>query len=204
MADSKQQQTLSSGLLPDITYGMPNSARIITTVDNNGKSRFVPQRAPRLYRDRGGYAVTFNYVTDELPLKMQGDIDLNGFLTDDAASPTSYIHTGNRIVNERGMTFTTVNFSPGVHTSMHRTLSVDFVVVVEGQLELELDSGESLRLSPGDVVVQRQTMHRWTNPSQDRPARIITVTSPAQALVINGKELDQEGFSVDGMGSKST
>jgi hypothetical protein len=45
---------------------------------------------------------------------------------------------------------------------MHRTATTDFDLVLEGELVLELDEGE-IELSPGDVVVQNGTFHRWVN-----------------------------------------
>lgn len=53
-----------------------------------------------------------------------------------------------------------------------------------------------------DVIVQRQTMHKWRNPSKTKPARMVSVISPAKSLVVAGKELGLEGFSVDSMGSR--
>lgn len=47
---------------------------------------------------------------------------------------------------------------------MHRTATLDFVLVVSGEVFLELDDGE-VQLHPGDVVVQNGTNHRWDNRS---------------------------------------
>ena len=47
---------------------------------------------------------------------------------------------------------------------MHRTRTLDYVVLVEGELVLILDDGEVI-LKPGDVVVQRGTDHAWENRS---------------------------------------
>ena len=57
---------------------------------------------------------------------------------------------------------------------MHATESVDFGVVIEGELDLELDDGATRTLRPGTVVVQRGTRHAWRNRS-DRPARVAFV-----------------------------
>jgi mannose-6-phosphate isomerase-like protein (cupin superfamily) len=46
---------------------------------------------------------------------------------------------------------------------MHRTASLDFDIVLEGTLILELDGGQT-SLNPGDIVVQNGTSHRWVNP----------------------------------------
>jgi hypothetical protein len=57
----------------------------------------------------------------------------------------------------------------GKRTVMHRTRTLDYVVVIEGELVLILDDSE-VTLKPGDVVVQRGTDHAWENRS-DRIAR---------------------------------
>ena len=64
-------------------------------------------------------------------------------------------------------------FPPGVVSPLHRTQSVDYGIVLEGEVVLVLDDGETT-LGPGDVVVQRGTAHRWENRSQ-RTARMAFV-----------------------------
>jgi mannose-6-phosphate isomerase-like protein (cupin superfamily) len=56
---------------------------------------------------------------------------------------------------------------PGMHT----TDTIDFEVVLEGTVILELDDGAEMTLNPGDTVVQNGTRHRWKNPG-DKPARL--------------------------------
>lgn len=52
----------------------------------------------------------------------------------------------------------------GRHPLMHRTQSVDYAVVLEGEIYLLLDDSE-VKLSTGDVVIQRGTSHAWSNRS---------------------------------------
>lgn len=59
------------------------------------------------------------------------------------------------------------------HPLMHRTESVDYGVVIEGELTLVLDEGE-VQLRPGSVVVQRGTNHAWANRS-GVPCRMLFV-----------------------------
>ena len=56
---------------------------------------------------------------------------------------------------------------PGMHT----TDTIDFEVVLEGTIVLELDDGAEVTLQPGDTVVQNGTRHRWRNPG-DTPAHL--------------------------------
>lgn len=50
------------------------------------------------------------------------------------------------------------------HPLMHRTESIDFGIVLDGEMTLVLDDSE-IALDPGDVVVQRGTNHAWANRS---------------------------------------
>ncbi|KAH8166879.1 hypothetical protein CIB48_g1394 [Xylaria polymorpha] len=53
-----------------------------------------------------------------------------------------------------------IDTPPGGDSPMHRTISLDFVVLVEGEVQLTLDSGEVRDLKPGDIIIQRGTMHK--------------------------------------------
>ena len=57
---------------------------------------------------------------------------------------------------------------------MHRTDSVDYVIVLEGEIHLELDDQREKRLTAQDIVVQNGTRHAWRNRS-DRPAVLAVV-----------------------------
>lgn len=52
---------------------------------------------------------------------------------------------------------------PGMHT----TATIDFEVVLSGQVTLELDDGATKSMGPGDTVVQNGTRHRWSNPGTE-------------------------------------
>ena len=56
------------------------------------------------------------------------------------------------------------------HAHMHRTETVDYGIVLEGELVLILDEGETV-CRPGDIIIQRGTNHGWANRS-DRTCRI--------------------------------
>jgi mannose-6-phosphate isomerase-like protein (cupin superfamily) len=64
------------------------------------------------------------------------------------------------------------------HPLMHRTESVDYGIVIEGEMTLVLDDSEVL-LKPGSVVVQRGTNHAWANRS-GRPCRMLFILVDGQ------------------------
>lgn len=51
---------------------------------------------------------------------------------------------------------------------MHKTNTVDYSIVYDGEIWLELDDGETLHLNRGDVVVQNGTRHAWRNKGAKR------------------------------------
>jgi hypothetical protein len=59
-------------------------------------------------------------------------------------------------------------------SQMHATQTVDYAILLDGELWLELDDGETVHLSAGDIVVQQATRHGWRNKGE-RPATIAFV-----------------------------
>lgn len=92
---------------------------------------------------------------------------------------------------------------PGVTSPMHRTVSLDYGIVVYGEVELILDSGEKKVLKAGDVAVQRGTNHAWRNTSEKDWARMMYVLQPSLPITINGKPLDEELGHMEGVRSSS-
>ncbi|WCB93285.1 hypothetical protein DSM104299_01997 [Baekduia alba] len=70
-----------------------------------------------------------------------------------------------------GTVIRVVDIPAGARSPMHRTESVDYGIVLDGELHLVLDDGSATTLAPGDIVVQRGTDHAWENRS-DSPARM--------------------------------
>jgi quercetin dioxygenase-like cupin family protein len=57
--------------------------------------------------------------------------------------------------------------APGMHT----TETIDYAVVLDGAITLELDAGRTVELGTGDVVIQNGTRHAWRNPGE-HPATV--------------------------------
>ncbi|WJJ92553.1 cupin domain-containing protein [Neopusillimonas aromaticivorans] len=63
---------------------------------------------------------------------------------------------------------------------MHRTHSIDYAIVISGEIYALMDDGETL-MRPGDVLVQRGTNHGWSNRS-DAPALVAFVLIDAEPV----------------------
>jgi quercetin dioxygenase-like cupin family protein len=88
-----------------------------------------------------------------------------------------------------GSVIRVVDMLPGGQSPMHRTNSIDYGIVVSGEVELELDDGAKRVIGAGGIIVQRGTNHRWRNVSTDTPCRIVFMLIEAPAYVHDGVAL---------------
>ena len=81
-----------------------------------------------------------------------------------------------------GTRFAVIDFPPDNEPRMHRTETIDYVIVLEGEIEMDMD-GSTVKMKAGDVMVQRGTNHAWANRSSAR-ARVAFVLIDAVPLGI--------------------
>jgi quercetin dioxygenase-like cupin family protein len=86
-----------------------------------------------------------------------------------------------------GSVFRLVEYGPGVAPRNHRTESVDYAVVMSGEIDMEID-GATVHLRQGDVLVQRGTIHNWINRGA-KPCLIAFVLIAAKPVERAGKVL---------------
>ena len=152
--------------------------RVVTCHDSNGRS-----------------IVKSNELLTPQPIP-SGDADFQTVWT----TPTvpADLNRGDDGTQEAGLTLRggsvirIVDHLPGAQSPMHRTFSIDYGIVLTGELELELDGGEIVPLSAGDIVVQRGTNHIWRNPSADTVCRIAFVLIEAQPVLVDGKIMEAQ------------
>jgi quercetin dioxygenase-like cupin family protein len=72
-----------------------------------------------------------------------------------------------------GTRFAVIDFPPGNVPRMHRTETIDYVIVLDGEIEMDMDNS-TVKMKAGDVMVQRGTNHAWANRSDER-ARVAFV-----------------------------
>lgn len=140
-----------------------------STVLTDGPATNVKQRA-------AGNASTLLWVTDECPAAVSGASDQatrdigvppppRGTIFRIAEFPPQTggeIRDNEMVLRDFGIGTDVARGHPPRHPAIHRTRTIDYVVVLEGEIDLLLDDGE-VRLAAGDVVVQRGTNHAWIN-----------------------------------------
>ena len=72
-----------------------------------------------------------------------------------------------------------LDIAPGTKPLMHKTDTLDYVFVLAGEIVMVLDDGAEVRMRAGDIMIQRGTLHGWTNRSA-APCRIAFVLVDAQ------------------------
>lgn len=85
-----------------------------------------------------------------------------------------------------------IDFGPGLESPLHRAVSIDYGVVIEGVFELELDSGQKKIMRRGDVSVQRATAHKWRNITGNGtlPGRMLYVLLGCNDVYVNGTKME--------------
>ncbi len=91
----------------------------------------------------------------------------------------------------QGSVIRVVDMLPGKQSPMHRTNSIDYGIVLEGEIELELEDGAKRTIGQGGIIVQRGTYHLWRNTS-DKVSRIAFVLIEAPAYLHNGVPLPED------------
>ncbi|KAH8689887.1 hypothetical protein BGW36DRAFT_329247 [Talaromyces proteolyticus] len=171
--------------------GFPRVHRYITTHNRDGESVFlsssqVPECAPFHSAGEDG-ELALLYSTDTFPVQCQNEVDV--------AVYDSCLHMPPGISPENGTVFRVIDMQPLKETPMHRTVTVDYSVVLEGEVDLVLDSGQKRTLHRGDVTIQRGTAHSYRNRSNEDWCRLLFVFMPMQQLTISGKKMEEEWYS---------
>ncbi|KAK8116421.1 uncharacterized protein PG998_004702 [Apiospora kogelbergensis] len=187
MADQQQQPPV----IPEKT--LPTVYRYITTHSSEGVSTFetgIPE-AVDFERNPMGGDMFLAWSATAFPAALARDVDLDGYRAglEPTNKPASFSTAPG------GFQASYIDFHPGCAPFWHRTRTIDFGVVIEGEVLLELEGGEKRVLKKGDTVVQRGTNHAWSNPSQTEFARVFYIALDAQAPVVNGGKL-AESFGV--------
>ena len=131
--------------------------RIVTGHDANGKAivatdeRIAGTSAPnRPYINRVEI-----WSTDKMP------VDNSEAAA--AAQRHGFVVRHNYVGSGQGSVIRITEFASGVPKFMHRTETVDYAILLSGECDLELDDGKTVHMKPGDIAVQRGTMHAWVN-----------------------------------------
>ncbi|OBT64032.1 hypothetical protein VE03_06692 [Pseudogymnoascus sp. 23342-1-I1] len=179
----------------------PAPTNHITTTDPvTGKSTFHSSPNPPPFIDPlPSFRVHYIYSTTASPAggpPIKDDADLKNYESM-AAEPRVHFPTAG------GTGGCLVHFSPNPEQTKgatHTTSTLDYIFILDGAMELGLESGETRILKKGDSAVQRATKHWWRNTSRTEPAIMVAVSVGIEGAVED--EMRIEGLGKEGEGKE--
>ncbi len=152
--------------------------RIVTGHDEQGRAKvLIDEQVNNVISKRPGHAASVIWSSVGYPVDNDGDEDPSG-------RPI-----GTTIDN--GTVFRVISFGPGVAPRNHRTDSIDYAVVISGEVDMEMDD-VTIHVKAGDVLVQRGTIHNWVNKGTV-PCVIAFTIVAAKPVKAGSKTLAAEG-----------
>ena len=152
--------------------------RVVTGHDAKGHAVVkIDEVSKNIISSRPGQTACVVWTTDSFPVNNTGDAD------------EGLRKVGTTLKN--GTVFRVVEFAPGVAPRNHRTDSIDYAVVVSGEIDMELDDSV-VHLKAGDVLVQRGTIHNWVNRGT-QPCVMAFILIDAKPVEVDGKVLNAVG-----------
>ena len=175
-----------------ISYGeqlateLPPIRRFITGHDSKTTKAIVQRHDEGKWAHYNEGRLEFNvlYTTSKSPVSLHADSDLQ---THDELLSSGTLG----LVQKHGSVLRIVDFAPNTAGRMHRTRSLDYGIVLEGEVIMVLDSGEEKVLRRGDVAIQRATFHQWDNRT-GHWARLAFILLDCQPVIIEGVELGED------------
>ena len=179
-----------------MTASLPPIRRIVTGDGADGRSRIIedaPAASIRTVADRPGYRAVNVWRTEESPPRIDAvDTTANhkGILPpkngnilriiDFPPEPKDPAERDRRIRATFSGIYHDATHDGRKHPGMHLTDTLDYAIVLEGEIWSVMDEGETL-MRAGDVLIQRGTNHAWANRSQ-KTARIAFVLIDAKRV----------------------
>ena len=152
--------------------------RVVTGHDVDGRAVVLNDEATaNVISRRLAHEASVIWTTQGYPVSNDGDEDASGR------------EIGSTVKD--GTVFRVVSYGPGCAPRRHRTDSIDYAVVMSGEIDMELDD-TVVHLKAGDVLVQRGTIHNWVNNGSE-PCVIAFVLIDAKPVEAGGQALNATG-----------
>ena len=149
--------------------------RVVTGHDNQGRAvATIDEVSQNLRSARPGATACVVWTSQGFPVDNTG------------AADAGLRETGTTLDN--GTVFRILELQPDNIPRVHRTDSLDYAVIMSGEIDMELETGDITHLKAGDVVVQRGTVHNWINRGPE-PCVIAFVLIAAKPVEAGGKVL---------------
>jgi mannose-6-phosphate isomerase-like protein (cupin superfamily) len=168
--------------------------RVVTTVDAEGKAvvLFDGDNPHKVVRPNRSVTSRLLWVTDQTPADMTGNADRAAVnvgvgpptggsifrIVDVPPTPPEVDQLGVDYLHKQIGDHAPKRGLPPRHPLMHRTMTIDYAIIMDGEIDMLLDHTE-VHLKAGDVVIQQGTNHAWVNRGTE-PCRIAFVLIDAK------------------------
>lgn len=161
--------------------------RVVTGHDANGKSVIDTDEVMSAVSRNAGAGVTGvdAWSTNQMPVDNSAaaaEAQKKGYI-DHSIPHMNYVDTGN------GTVIRFIEWGPGNPPFTHRTATVDYIIMVSGEIDLVVDGEKAVTLNAGDVLIQRGGMHTWLNKS-NAPAVMAAILIDALPVTIGDKVMN--------------
>jgi quercetin dioxygenase-like cupin family protein len=157
--------------------GLPPIQRVVTGHNASGRAVFKSEDVtPTKLIPSGDASFLLIWTTETVPADNNDETD--GRLRDAG------------LTLNQGSVIRVVDMLPGKESPMHRTNSIDYGIVLKGEIELELEDGAKRTVREGGIIIQRGTNHLWRNVTHE-PTRIAFILIEAPAYLHDGEPLDE-------------
>jgi quercetin dioxygenase-like cupin family protein len=158
------------------TQPLPPIRRLVTGHDNKGKAIVWRDNTISASQAEHGPFLTRLWSSAELPPDVNTSEDLG------------LVDTG---LANKGTICRVVDFPPKSIGMVHRSITLDYIYVLEGEVILTLDDGSKTKVRKGEMVVQQGTMHGWDNETSEW-SRLLCILIAAKSPMVSGQELKAE------------
>ncbi|KAG9253964.1 uncharacterized protein F5Z01DRAFT_655618 [Emericellopsis atlantica] len=135
---------------------MMSSTRLIRTIHKeDGTSVFAPEDELAPFAPMGPGRTVFTVLDTRQSVPVNNLAPIKAFAPQIPRCP------------EKGVIFCITDLQAGDSSPMHRTVSIDYCVVLSGQVVLKLESGEERTAKAGEFIVQQGVNHQWINKTQE-------------------------------------
>lgn len=166
-----------------------NIRRVVTGHDKTGKAIVISDAEPKRKRTAANVDQALLWVTNRTPASNGGNDDAGDIDIGIPPPPKGSVFRVIDFLPEAGMNAEGAHRPDGAgvdapkgarHPGMHRTNSVDYAIVMDGEIDMLLDDSE-VHLKAGDVVIQRGTYHAWANRGT-KPCKIFFILIDADPV----------------------
>ncbi|KAK0102846.1 hypothetical protein ONS96_005478 [Cadophora gregata f. sp. sojae] len=161
---------------------LPPPRLVIASNTSTGQSTISSERTLTPYHPFGPQATGFTTL-----------FSTSSFPPSNIAPPLSSSTTSIPRPGDNGTVFCTSDVPPNTTSAFHRTRTLDYMVVLKGEIVLRVDDGDEIKIGQGEMCVQRGNIHSWINKT-DQWCRMLFVMLDSEPVTLEDGNVLEDAF----------